>query len=107
MNDNNLNNLPLQQDPPDDRSIVDASDSDVDLPPLDFDNKNMQNLQKKVVSLPVEANDTDLIEKEWVNVLQDIVRHTSEDPFTQQNEISRLKVDYMKKRYNRDVKHGG
>ncbi len=69
-----------------------------------IDPNNLGTLQKTIISLPMEANDTDLIEKEWVDVLQEIVRQTSEDPFSQQMEISKLKADYMKKRYNKDIK---
>lgn len=56
-----------------------------------------------LVSVPDAAADTDLIEKEWVDKAKQIVEHTAEDPFTQQQELSKMKVDYMKKRYNKDV----
>lgn len=71
-----------------------------------IDPSNLGALQKTIIALPSEASDTDLIEKEWVDVLQEIVRQTSEDPYAQQKEISKLKADYMKKRYNKDVKQG-
>lgn len=71
-----------------------------------IDPRGLGALQKTIISLPQEANDTDLIEKEWVTVLQEIVRHTAEDPYSQQMEISRIKADYMRKRYNKDVKQG-
>lgn len=61
-------------------------------------------LQTQISSLPPEANDLDLIEKEWVTHLKYIVTQTSEDPFLQQAEISKAKADYMRKRYNKDVK---
>ena len=100
MNDDNIqSHLSGQQDSPRD-------DLGFDEIPLDIQNPRMTNLQKRVLSLPPEANDTDLIEKEWVLVLQEIVSHTFEDPYTQQNEISRIKADYMKKRYNKDIKQG-
>lgn len=59
---------------------------------------------KIAVSLPDDAADTDLIEKEWVLKAKQIVDHTSDDPYTQQMEIGRVKADYMKKRYNKDIK---
>lgn len=112
------NNFPPIQDDqavasPGNNSILDENDLDVNIPNGDTDfsnfeqNQSMQKVQKMVVSLPAEASDSDLIEKEWVNVLQSIVSHTSEDPFTQQSEISKIKADYMKKRYNKDVKQEG
>lgn len=60
-----------------------------------------------VVPLPDEAADTDLIEKEWVVKAKQIVEHTSSDPYTQQEELNKVKADYMKKRYNKDIKLTG
>lgn len=53
---------------------------------------------------PAEAADTDVIEKEWVTRAKQIVADTQADPFRQAMEINRLKADYMKKRYNKDIK---
>jgi hypothetical protein len=53
---------------------------------------------------PLIADDADLIEKEWVLKAKQIVSATREDPHTQNREISRFKVDYLKKRYNKDIK---
>lgn len=84
-------------------------------PVTDFDapNTGMSQFQQQasqaqavIGSMPVpeEANDIDLIEKEWVLKAKQIVQHTYDDPYTQQAEISKMKADYMKKRYNKDVK---
>ncbi|HYF97064.1 MAG TPA: hypothetical protein VD947_03430 [Patescibacteria group bacterium] len=56
------------------------------------------------IDLPVEAEDNDLIEKEWVDRAKQIVEHTKEDPYEQQRALSQMKADYMKKRYNKDIK---
>jgi hypothetical protein len=61
-------------------------------------------VQGMVSALPTEAQDTDLIEKEWVEKAKQIVESTSENPFVQQQELSKMKADYMKKRYNKDIK---
>lgn len=61
-------------------------------------------VQSMLVALPVEAQDTDLIEKEWVEKAKQIVDRTNDDPFIQQQELSKMKADYMKKRYNKDIK---
>ena len=53
---------------------------------------------------PLVADDADLIEKEWVIKAKQIVAATSEDPYTQNREISKFKADYLKKRYNKDIK---
>lgn len=50
------------------------------------------------------ADDTDLIEKEWVNKAKQIVEHTKDDPHLQTNEMSKFKSQYQKKRYNKDSK---
>lgn len=58
---------------------------------------------RALIPVPEEAGDNDLIEKEWVLKAKQIVEHTSEDPFVQQQELSKIKADYMKKRYNKDL----
>lgn len=50
------------------------------------------------------ADDTDLIEKEWVNKAKQIVEQTKDDPHAQTAEMSKFKAEYQKKRYNKDVK---
>lgn len=61
-------------------------------------------LQQQLAQVPREASDVDVIEKEWVNHLKHVVAQTAENPYKQQAEISKIKADYMKKRYNKDVK---
>lgn len=53
---------------------------------------------------PAVADDNDLIEKEWVVKAKQIVAATREDPYTQNKELSKFKADYLKKRYNKDIK---
>ena len=55
-------------------------------------------------TMPQIADDTDLIEKEWVEKAKQIVAQTAHDPYLQNREINRVKADYLKKRYNKDVK---
>ncbi|MEI7632057.1 MAG: hypothetical protein WCJ60_01895 [bacterium] len=55
-------------------------------------------------SSDISAADVDLIEKEWVQKAKAIVEHTIGDPFTQNKEINKIKADYIKKRYNKDIK---
>ena len=55
-------------------------------------------------TMPPIADDTDLIEKEWVDKAKAIVEQTAHDPHLQNQEINKVKVDYLKKRYNKDVK---
>lgn len=53
---------------------------------------------------PAIADDSDLIEKEWVDKAKQIVEHTKHDPHKQSKEMNVMKADYLKKRYNKDVK---
>lgn len=50
------------------------------------------------------AEDTDLIEKEWVEKAKEIVERTRHDPYLQNREITKMKADYMRKRYNKDIR---
>jgi hypothetical protein len=56
------------------------------------------------VTNPTVADDNDLIEKEWVEKAKQIVATTKDDPYIQNKEMSRFKADYLKKRYNKDIK---
>ena len=49
-------------------------------------------------------DDNDLIEKEWVNKAKAIVERTRDDPHKQSEELSGVKAEYMKKRYDKNVK---
>lgn len=55
-------------------------------------------------STPAIADDTDLIEKEWVEKAKEIVRRTKDDPHAQTDELNKMKADYLKKRYNKELK---
>lgn len=70
---------------------------------LDEDSPQTVPDSRALIPVPDEAADNDLIEKEWVLKAKQIVEHTSEDPFLQQQELSKIKADYMKKRYNKDL----
>lgn len=50
------------------------------------------------------ADDSDLIEKEWVEKAKAIVAQTAHDPNLQSKEVNKIKVDYMQKRYNKQLK---
>lgn len=97
--------------PPNNAGNQSGASSSLPQPPMSgadqlyaLNQQNIAGLQNKINSLPPEANDLDVIEKEWVNHLKEIVLHTTEDPYTQQAEISKAKADYMRKRYNKDIK---
>lgn len=54
--------------------------------------------------VPNTAEDTDLIEKEWVQRAKDIVNKTYNDPHKQSQELNSFKAEYIKMRYDKDIK---
>lgn len=54
--------------------------------------------------MPQIADDNDLIEKEWVDKAKEIVAHTGHDPYLQNREMNKVKAEYLRKRYNKDLK---
>ena len=50
------------------------------------------------------ADDVDLIEKEWVQRAKAIVAETQEDPYRQKKEMSKVKADYIHKRFKKVIK---
>lgn len=55
-------------------------------------------------SSPVIADDVDLIEKEWVKKISEIISKTQNTPYEKARQLSILKQDYMQKRYNKTTK---
>ena len=56
------------------------------------------------VSAPLIADDVDVIEKEWVDATEQIIERTVGDPHARDEAIEDLQIDYLKKRYGKDVK---
>ncbi|MEO6513168.1 MAG: hypothetical protein ABIR37_00620 [Candidatus Saccharimonadales bacterium] len=56
---------------------------------------------------PSNADDSDLIEKEWVEKAKAIVEKTRRDPFQQSQELNRFKNEYLQKRYGKNVGSDG
>jgi len=52
---------------------------------------------------PTIASDDDLIEKEWVDKAKKIIAETQNDPYRREQEISKLQVDYLRKRYGKEL----
>lgn len=50
------------------------------------------------------ADDEDVIEKEWVSRAKAIVNSTKENPRVQSKELGKFKAEYIKKRFNKDIK---
>jgi hypothetical protein len=71
---------------------------------LSSSSQNTSNPAAQLASSQLIADDTDLIEKEWVDKAKEIVDRTQDDPYVQNKEINKIKADYIKKRYNKDIK---
>jgi hypothetical protein len=56
------------------------------------------------VTPPAVADDVDLIEKEWVHRAKALVAKTKDNPHEQNKEMNKFKADYIKKRYNKEIK---
>ena len=55
---------------------------------------------------PMIAGNEDLIEREWVDRAKKIISDTKEDPYARDKEVSKLQVEYIKKRYGRSISLG-
>ena len=53
---------------------------------------------------PATADDVDVIEKEWVDAAQKVVEKNANDPHAEEEGFEDLQVDYLKKRYGKDIK---
>jgi hypothetical protein len=51
-----------------------------------------------------KASDGDRIEKEWIDRAKTVVARTKDDPFEQKNAMSKVKAEYIQKRFNKTVK---
>jgi hypothetical protein len=70
-------------------------------PQTPLQNDNSTTVQ---VSPSAIADDGDLIEKEWVHKAKQIVEANRDDPYRQSEELTVFKADYMKKRYDKNIK---
>lgn len=50
------------------------------------------------------ADDGDVIEKEWVLRVRQIIAETAQDPYQQNKQLTELKAEYMQKRYGKTIK---
>lgn len=52
---------------------------------------------------PMSAGDDDLIEREWVDKAKKIIVSTKDDPYRREVEIAKLQIDYLRKRYGKEL----
>ncbi len=53
------------------------------------------------------AQDSDHIEPAWVNKAKEIVARTHDDPYLQKDQMSKVKADYIQKRFGKQIKTEG
>lgn len=62
-------------------------------------------LQTSVSTAPPPAEDVDTaFDEEWVNKARQVIAHSPGDPYAQSQMMSKLKAQYIKARYNKDIK---
>lgn len=55
-------------------------------------------------TVPPMSDDHDKVEKEWVGKVKRIIQKTRHDPYQQSEDLTALKADYMRQRYNKIIK---
>ena len=56
------------------------------------------------VAPSAEGVEDSALDDEWVNKAKEVVARTQTDPYLQSKEITRLRAQYVKLRYNKDMK---
>lgn len=56
------------------------------------------------VQASVQNESETAIDQEWVGKAREVIGRTHTDPYTESNVLSRLKAEYIKARYNKDIK---
>ena len=83
--------------------ITPAAQTPISLPPVAKDEKSDVTTTTITNDLQV-TDDGDLIEKEWVDKAKQIVERNRDDPHKQSEQLTEVRADYMKKRYNKIIK---
>lgn len=52
----------------------------------------------------IKIVDNDLIDKEWIDKVKKILHQTTGNPYQQSVEINKLKIDFLKQKYNKIIK---
>lgn len=50
------------------------------------------------------ADDSERIEQEWVDKAKNIIARTQDDPYLQKDQMSKIKAEYIQKRFNKTIK---
>ncbi len=64
-------------------------------------------VQDNAVGSPIldhPANDSERIEPVWVDKAKQIIAQTHADPYMQKDQMSKIKAEYIQKRFNKQIK---
>jgi hypothetical protein len=56
------------------------------------------------IAATTDDSNSDDLDEEWVNKAKAIVEQTKTDPFLESRELGKVKADYLKIRYNKQIK---
>ena len=85
-------------------SLSSQAASDIALPAQAIATGLDNNDSTVVTTTASQADDTDRIEKEWVDKAKTVIGRTKDDPFEQKSEMSRVKADYIQKRFHKTIR---
>jgi len=64
--------------------------------------------QDTVTPIPTDpksiAQDSDHIEREWIDKVKNVIARTQDDPYLQKDQMSKVKAEYIQKRFNKTIK---
>jgi len=77
-----------------------------DVPDMSAISSQVQQDDQPTVPVPIAqgAGDEDRIPKPWIDRTKTVVAQNRDDPFTQKIEVSKVKAEYIKQRFNKVVK---
>jgi hypothetical protein len=65
---------------------------------------NLRDAPAQTSSPTIAADDSDLIEEEWIVIVKRILKEHKDDPYLMSRAMTILRADYLKKRYKKDIK---
>ena len=61
-------------------------------------------MQQPTLDAPAPDENSDSLDEEWVQKAKAIVDRTKNDPYAESQELSKIKADFLRIRYNKQVK---
>jgi hypothetical protein len=74
------------------------------LPAVPSDLPAADSAQAKAFDPHQQAKDAERIEPEWVDKAKAVISQTRDDPYMQKSEVSKIKADYIQKRFGKQIK---